>query len=104
MYEQDQWQRESDNERKLIDMKIKAGKENDVITFNSINLYQRNGNDVTLLVKEIKRLYDKANRLHEVQSIISEMYADYNMYAEQGDNESCEILGKFIKKLNLATE
>lgn len=51
-----------------------------------------------------KELDEAVEQLDAVQKIVYEMYADYNMYAESGDTESCEILGKFIKKLNIATD
>lgn len=63
MYKNDKWRTETVFENKLREMKANAGRDNDVIAFNAINLYQRSGNDVTVLVKEIKRLSDRVNEL-----------------------------------------
>ncbi len=52
----------SENIDKLLKMKEEAVKNNDVIRFNAINLYQRSGNDVTVLIKMIKELYEKSKR------------------------------------------
>lgn len=60
MYEQDQWQREGENEKKLRKMKEEAIKNNDIIIFNAINLYEKNGKDVTILIKAIKDMYEQS--------------------------------------------
>jgi hypothetical protein len=46
------------NEEKLKQMKEEASKNQDAIVFNAINAYERSGNDVTVLVKMIKSMYD----------------------------------------------
>jgi hypothetical protein len=46
------------NEEKLRQMKREAIEKNDVIVYNAIKLYEHNGNDVTVLIKAIKNLYE----------------------------------------------
>jgi len=82
MYEQDQWQREGENEDRLMEMKRDAILNNDVITFNAISLYENSGKDVIVLIKAIKNLYTTSTMakptrstvdLKEMRSLINEL-------------------------------
>jgi hypothetical protein len=56
---------EENNRARLQLMKHQAIKENDVAVFNSITSYEKSGNDVTVLIAIIKRLYDENMRLRD---------------------------------------
>ena len=64
MYEQDKWQRQGEIEDKVKQLKDKASIENDAILFNAINSYQRNDNDVLVLINIIDQL-NKRNKHYE---------------------------------------
>ncbi|MEE5181152.1 hypothetical protein JDW21_19040 [Bacillus subtilis] len=58
-HDRDSWWKRDRNRDKLIEMKKKAIRENDSITYRAIQLYESSGNDVTVLVKMIKDMYER---------------------------------------------